>query len=99
MTLLPMDQFVTFEKRSDISILRTNRKTELHFVKSNTVLVSSYAFNHCSGHIATKKRNSHGFVFVRCGGPDVASMLLKVIFLVLLVKEAMDLWHISPAFA
>jgi hypothetical protein len=99
MAFLPMDQFVTFEKRFDVSILRANAEAKLHLVETDAILVTTYAFNHCSAHIATKERDRNDFIFIRRGGPEVISMLLKVVILVLLDKESMDLRHISPAFA
>jgi hypothetical protein len=98
MTFLPMNQSVTFVECFDISILCANSESIGHFVEANAILIPSYAFNHCSRHPATKKRDCHRFIFVRRNGPEVAPMPLKVVILVPLEKESVDLRHISPAF-
>jgi hypothetical protein len=97
MTFLPVNQFVTYIEGFDISILRANTESIRYLVEANSILIPSYAFNHCARHAATKKGDCHGFIFVRRCGAEVVPMPLKVIVLVPLEKESMDLRHIPPA--
>jgi len=96
---LSVNQFVTFEIRSDVSIAGDHTKSARDLIEPDPVALGPRAFLHCTALGAREECNSQGLVSVGVGGSEFATVFLKMVILGLLVRESMNWWHISPAFA
>jgi len=96
---LPVDEFARLEKCSDVPILIADSEGLGHFIEADAVTAAPCALNHCSAHISAKECDGKSLVVAcRCSA-EITAMTLEVIIPLQVIEKAMDLRHISPAFA
>ncbi len=94
-----MNHSVTLKKRSDISIASNDPEGPCHLVEAYTVTTTPYTLDHFSALGTSEKRDGQRFVGIGINRAKFIPVLLKMVLLVLLVRESMNCWYSSPAFA